>query len=179
LSLKVILEASSPSTGEERGEGALIFCPLTLTLSRHGEREPVSLHRSTSGIFRRIKVRSPEFQQSLSRYRNSNIGSPKEPGSTVGLQGKSSFHTRPPHSTLFTDPRPSSLDPCPVSLPRLPPNHRLGMTLQIVSENAQRSRGASDLLQRVSQVLLGGSILAHEGRISVFEHPVDAPNGAP
>jgi hypothetical protein len=30
--LKVMFEASSPLTGEDRGEGALIFCPLTLTL---------------------------------------------------------------------------------------------------------------------------------------------------
>jgi hypothetical protein len=35
LSLKVMGEASSPSTGEKRG--ALIFCPLTLALSRQGD----------------------------------------------------------------------------------------------------------------------------------------------
>ncbi len=47
LSLKVMREASSPSTGEDRGEGALIFCPLTLTLSRQGRENhlPASFNK--------------------------------------------------------------------------------------------------------------------------------------
>ena len=53
--LKVMLEASYPLTGEERGEGALIFCPLTLALSRQG-RENRSPCIGTSEIFCRIKV---------------------------------------------------------------------------------------------------------------------------
>jgi hypothetical protein len=51
--LKVMLEASFPLTGEDRGEGALIFCPLTLTLSRQG-RENRSPCIGTSEIKRNI-----------------------------------------------------------------------------------------------------------------------------
>ena len=40
---------SSPSTGEDRGKGALIFCPLTLALSRQGRENP------SPGIVRRAK----------------------------------------------------------------------------------------------------------------------------
>jgi hypothetical protein len=40
LSPAVSSLTSSPSTGEDRGEGALIFCPLTLTLSRKGRENP-------------------------------------------------------------------------------------------------------------------------------------------
>src|SRR4029450_4177497 len=53
------------------------------------------------------------------------------------------------------------------------------MTLQIVRQYAQRSRGAGDLLQGVAQVLLGGSVLADEGRVSVLQYPVDDANRAP
>ena len=38
-----------PSTGEDRGKGALIFCPLTLALSRQGRENP------SPGIVRRAK----------------------------------------------------------------------------------------------------------------------------
>jgi hypothetical protein len=51
--LKVMFEAFSPLTGEERGEGALIFCPLTLTLSRQG-RENRSPCIETTEIKRNI-----------------------------------------------------------------------------------------------------------------------------
>ena len=40
LSPAVTLLTSSPSTGEDRGEGALNFYPLTLTLSRQGRENP-------------------------------------------------------------------------------------------------------------------------------------------
>ena len=53
------------------------------------------------------------------------------------------------------------------------------MTLQIVCQDAQRSRGAGDLLQGVAQFLLGGRVLTDEGRISVFEHAVDNAERAP
>jgi hypothetical protein len=56
LSPAVSSLTSSPSTGEDRGEGALIFFLLTLALPREGEREPVSPHRSTTEIFCRIEA---------------------------------------------------------------------------------------------------------------------------
>jgi hypothetical protein len=55
LSLKVMPQTSSPSTGEDRGEGALIFAPHSSSLPP-GERELVSLHRSTNEIFCPIKA---------------------------------------------------------------------------------------------------------------------------
>src|SRR6516225_11467922 len=51
LSPKVMLETSSPSTGEDRGESDLILPPHSNSLPP-GEREPCrSMHRSTSEIF--------------------------------------------------------------------------------------------------------------------------------
>ena len=41
---------SSPSTGEDRGEGGLILPPHSNSLPQ-GEREPVSMHRSISKLF--------------------------------------------------------------------------------------------------------------------------------
>ena len=45
-----MLETSSPSTGEDRGEGGLILPPHSNSLPP-GEREPVSMHRSISKLF--------------------------------------------------------------------------------------------------------------------------------
>jgi hypothetical protein len=70
LSPAVTLLTSSPSTGEDRGEGALIFCPLTLTLSRQGEREPVSVHRLTSDIFAGLSL---AFTRMLADFRTERL----------------------------------------------------------------------------------------------------------
>ena len=42
---------SSPLTGEDRGEGAEFFCPLTLTLSRQGRENPSSGSFNTRKYF--------------------------------------------------------------------------------------------------------------------------------
>ena len=55
LSPKVMLETSSPSTGEDRGEGDLILPPHSNSPAR-GERT-LAMHRSTSEIFCRIRAR--------------------------------------------------------------------------------------------------------------------------
>ena len=47
---------SSPSTGEDRGEGALIFCPLTLALSRRGRENPSPCIFQQARYFGRSKL---------------------------------------------------------------------------------------------------------------------------
>ena len=52
---------SSPSTGEDRGEGALIFCPLTLTLSRKGRENPSPCIVQKAKYFVGLRLTLPGF----------------------------------------------------------------------------------------------------------------------
>ena len=70
------------------------------------------------------------------------------------------------YCSLLTDL--PTLDTRHSSLLRLAPDQRLGVTFQIICQDAERASGSGDLLQRVAQLLLGGSILTNEGRIGVF-----------
>jgi hypothetical protein len=51
-----MLETSSPSTGEDRGEGGLILPPHSNSLPP-GERESVSMHRSISKLFVELEIK--------------------------------------------------------------------------------------------------------------------------
>jgi Cytochrome C oxidase, cbb3-type, subunit III len=57
LPRKVILEASSPLTEEDRGEGELIWPPHSNSLPPE-DREPASVHRSTGEKLCRIKIKN-------------------------------------------------------------------------------------------------------------------------
>src|SRR5262245_49172870 len=53
---------------------------------------------------------------------------------------------------------------------RLAPDQHLGVTLEIVRENAHRARGPRQLLQRVAQVLRRRRVGAEECGVGVLEH---------
>src|SRR6478672_2524590 len=54
----------------------------------------------------------------------------------------------------------------------------LGMTFEIIRQNAQRACRAGELLQGIAQVLLGGSVLADKRRVRALEQAVGRGNRA-
>src|SRR6266542_3769705 len=78
-------------------------------------------------------------------------------------------------SSKFLDTRPSF---CLGILLGLAPDQRFGMTFQIVGQYAQRACRACNLLQSVTQILLGWSVLADERCVRALEHPVGGRNCA-
>src|SRR6266496_6560899 len=58
------------------------------------------------------------------------------------------------------------------------PDQRFRMAFQIIGQYAQRACRTCDFLERATQILLGGSVLADKGRVGVIEYPVGGGNCA-